>query len=516
MAIFKTRHWYAATLIGVASTCGATEAAAQCETDLREEITDTTLPGSGLFGGAIAVDGDRLVGGAIIANTFGQAPVFELDDTGVWQLEHILQPWDLQASAMFFGREVAIAGDHIAVAATDWELIAVPTGAVFTYRFDGTQWVPQDLLAPSLWPFDESSFGSAIALEGNRLIVGDPLYDSEGTNAGLVWVYEFDGSNWVETQTLSPTDSDRAGDLFGSCLALDGDQLFVGSTGDADPSGLGAGYLYRYIGGAWVEVTEIVPSELVYGFGGSAELDGDLLFARHTAAGTTNEYVVSVYERHGSTWSVSDTIIPPVLEANDLFGDTISSSGRFVAIGAPFYDVNGVEGAGAMFVYEMIGGEAFFLTQIEAEIASATDGFAESGAMVGNAIFVGIPNQEVSGVPNVGAVNLYEHHCGPTLLPDPPQLIGGTQVTFTMYNGNPRQYAWLLASVTGENFSYVPPLGLYVGLDQPQVLGRARTDANGEASWTRQVPNTTVAFDVWFQAVQHESITHVIELEVLP
>lgn len=79
----------------------------------------------------------------------------------------------------------------------------------------------------------DSSFGSALSLDENTLVVGKPSHRiGAGTSiasTGAAYVYEraSDGSPWVRTEVLAPG-SDISED-FGASLSLSGDRLVIGA-----------------------------------------------------------------------------------------------------------------------------------------------------------------------------------------------------------------------------------------------------------------------------------------------
>ncbi len=69
------------------------------------------------------------------------------------------------------------------------------------------------------------SFGNAVVVDGDALIVGEP---NNTFRSGTVYVYRKVGGAWVEASRVTSPQSERA-DGFGALLALDGNTLFVAS-----------------------------------------------------------------------------------------------------------------------------------------------------------------------------------------------------------------------------------------------------------------------------------------------
>ncbi len=83
-------------------------------------------------------------------------------------------------------------------------------------------------------------FGSSIAVDGDRIVVGEfPI----GGEVGAAYVYRFDGASWAEEKTL--TAKDGAGDDSITSVTLNGDVIVGGvSSDDENGTGAGAGYLF--------------------------------------------------------------------------------------------------------------------------------------------------------------------------------------------------------------------------------------------------------------------------------
>jgi hypothetical protein len=106
-------------------------------------------------------------------------------------------------------------------------------GAVDVYRF-----TPR----PGAWQFHSSSssradpetyahFGSAVAVDGDLLVVGAPLKDTtQGVDAGQIYVFRYNAgtSTWAQEQKLLPSVG-IASDHFGSAVAVSGNLALAGS-----------------------------------------------------------------------------------------------------------------------------------------------------------------------------------------------------------------------------------------------------------------------------------------------
>ena len=95
-----------------------------------------------------------------------------------------------------------------------------------------------------------------MALSGDTLLVSASEEDVNDADQGSVYVYERNAggpNQWDEVAVLRAGDG-RTFDRFGRSVAIDGDTIVIGATGD-DDAGLGSGsaFVFQRIEGQWVE-----------------------------------------------------------------------------------------------------------------------------------------------------------------------------------------------------------------------------------------------------------------------
>ena len=186
------------------------------------------------FGESVALEGDRLVVGAVIeappegSELYSHAVyVFERDAAGRWGQTAKLSPPG-EGGLDRNGVSVGLSGDRI-VAGIDTQ---EDSAYVYERRDDGS-WTSAATLTPTLLPrtFGRDGDGfeaMTIDLDGDRVVMGG--YNTYGGTApGSVFVFERDGAgSWTEVERLRSPDS-SPGDQFGSAISLDGDGLVVGA-----------------------------------------------------------------------------------------------------------------------------------------------------------------------------------------------------------------------------------------------------------------------------------------------
>ena len=319
---------------------------------------------SGQFGYATAVDDERAIVGAYSFRTNsatvpGAAFIYEQQADGTWQKQTLLLASD-GTSADQFGWSVAIDGDRAIVGAPFFG----PSndrgngGAAYIYerQSDGT-WQEQAALKPSGGDaFDE--FGHSVAIDGDLAIVGDYRNEAKGQDAGAAYVYErqSDGT-WIEQTQLLASDG-RLTDQFGWAVALDGNRVIVGAPSSQRGRPTGAAYIYeRQNNGAWQEQAKLLASNGETGdqFGSSVAIDGSrvVIGAPQSKAAMLNVAGAAyVYDRQSNgTWTEQAQLLASDPSTGDRFGNSVALAGDRIMVGAPGDDNQG-SNAGAAYLFK--------------------------------------------------------------------------------------------------------------------------------------------------------------------
>lgn len=304
------------------------------------------------FGNSVSISQNgALVGAFNVGNSGagafdgGGAVYFFRCITGVWMLEAKLQPSNV-APAYWFGSYIT-QYDRVAL------ITAVGGVAAHVYRFDGLAWKEEAKLSPSDSPSGKG-FGNSASLHNDTAMIGAHLTDDNGENSGAVYVYQFDGSSWIETAKLTASDA-AAGDRFGVAVSLDGDVAVVGALG-ADDNGFGSGaaYVFRHNGDSWLEEAKLTPADGAAndGFGISVQIEGEMIAigAWGTTHGT-NPGAVYVFKLDGMGWQEEAKLNPSDSQTALLFGNSISLHEGHLLVGAMGHTEGGVR-SGAAYLYQ--------------------------------------------------------------------------------------------------------------------------------------------------------------------
>lgn len=156
-------------------------------------------------------------------------------------------------------------------------------------------------------------------------------------------------------QKISASDGDR-GDVFGSALALSADHLVVGASLDDDgANGAGSAYIFRLDGTEVAKLTAEDPA-FVDRFGNAVAISGDDVLVGSFQDDDNGGSSGSVFH-YGTDGSLKRKLITSDGGTNDTFGNSVAiADGRLLG-GAPAAPVVGQNSAGAVYSYDMTGGD---------------------------------------------------------------------------------------------------------------------------------------------------------------
>ena len=212
-------------------------------------------------------------------------------------------------SGNYFGTSVALDGSRAIVGASGEASCGVGAGAAYIFELaDSTgYWHEKARLIPS--DCEEGlAFGRKVALDGNvALVAGTQEYfGTERSNA--VYVFERnDTGNWTQTGRLTSTGHNREGPA-GAAVAVHDDRILFTTAGDATRGNQlhGTAYIYEKINDTWSLKQRVTGSDDVSTgiFGGSATLHLDRLAVAGSAYFSRRAGSVYLFEsdREGS-WS---------------------------------------------------------------------------------------------------------------------------------------------------------------------------------------------------------------------
>ncbi|HWP38130.1 MAG TPA: choice-of-anchor B family protein [Gemmatimonadales bacterium] len=347
------------------------------------------------FGTAIAVEGNELfITRTGVVPNFPMPPaergaviVFRQSGDGGWTEAGTLTV-DEATLGDRFGTSLAVQANFLVVGAPGHGA----AGAAWVFEKRGGEWTRVAMLAPPPDAVAEE-FGLQVAISGQTVIVSAPSRDS---SRGTVYAFRRDASGtWSGPVTVGA--GAEPNDRFGRAIALSGDRLLVGVPGpviaapppQAPPTALrprpGAAVVFRAApDGRWVEEARLsFGADSAIGFGFGVHLtDTEALIGAPGRQGA-----VYVFRRSGTTWTPAGKILAAQPEAGTYFGFTLARAGRTVLVGAR--EAN--QGAGRVHVFDPNGDGWREVQQLTTPKAGLGAQFGGSMAASGDLAVIGSP-----------------------------------------------------------------------------------------------------------------------------
>jgi len=305
------------------------------------------------FGAELASDGRTLVvhptkGFWVGDRRRGQLFVYERGASG-WELVAQLRPFDDPGPlGGHFSGALAVAGDWIFAGAEGDSFNGERAGAVYTYRRTDAGWQPSAALRPADGEAGDR-FGFQLDVEADTLVC-TALFDE--IVSGSVYVFERSGDAWLERQKLV-AGPHPPGVNFGNALALDGDRLVIGvPLGGRD--GPGTVQIFERGSGVWTRAATLTAPGAPVLFGRELAASAgavlvEALFEQERSAILLP--VVQVFRREGGEWRNTAELHSP--DSQEL-GMRLATSGDLLAIAGPLDDQRALD-AGAVSLYSLSG-----------------------------------------------------------------------------------------------------------------------------------------------------------------
>jgi Tol biopolymer transport system component len=212
------------------------------------------------------------------------------------------------------------------------------------------------LIAPDGAVSDE--FGVSVGISAGTIVIGADQADMPGRpQQGAVYVFVQNGASWVHQAKLTAAEG-QSQDLFGLAAAIEGDTILIGAPTDGR-MGIGAAYVFRRNGNVWAQQSRLVPGDGANddNFGGSVAVRGDVIAIGSSGddlGSQIDQGSVVRFVRDGNGWARTNKITAVDGSAGDAFGFSVAIDGSRIAVGVPFDDFNARIDQGSAYVYEFL------------------------------------------------------------------------------------------------------------------------------------------------------------------
>ena len=269
-----------------------------------------------------------------------------------------------------------------------------------------------DLCVPDVSATDEP--GMTLEVLGQYILIGYPGTDNPD-NCGLIEIRDLSFTLIRTITKPSIYDDPVAGDMLGfSVKWIDSDYFLASSPGRTVDGIASAGevYLFDATDGTVIQrYTNPNPGEGDL-FGAGIEIQGDyvLINSMPEVEDPRNSGAVSVFEMDFTGNTPDAACLGSFMTFKNHFGTSVAAMGENVLIGAPDADFQGVIDAGRAYLMSPDSGWPILTLSTESTADGPGDGdqFGYQVAAAGNNILVSAPGRTVDGVDGAGAVFLFD------------------------------------------------------------------------------------------------------------
>lgn len=311
----------------------------------------------GRFGFDVSISGNFLIvgtpGDTVNGMFSGSAYIFKKTGTN-WIKQAKLVPDDGE-SEDWFGRCVSINGDYAIVSAYKDDDNGPESGSAYIFQRNDTIWTQQSKLL-AINGSEDDQFGYSVSITDSFAVVGARYYDySTPYNDGAVFVFNYNGLEWIADTMLVPSDGD-SGDWFGFSVHSSGNNIIVGANRN-DDNGMqsGSAYVFTRNGESWFQETKLIASD-----GSQDDLFGSSVYISNNQAvvssigDTENGFQsgsVYIFQKDNNLWLEESKVIPIDGAPQDWFGVDVLIIDDIILVGADGNDDFG-QGSGSVYVFK--------------------------------------------------------------------------------------------------------------------------------------------------------------------
>lgn len=306
------------------------------------------------FGTSVSMDGDFVAIGCpkkMIFTNSNQGAVFIYQRMGNSWVEKFTLTAPDGAANDGFGNTVQLNGDRVIVGCKNDDINGnVDQGSAYVFVRNSYFWELQSKLLTPLGSANDL-FGTSVAIDGQRAVVGSPLDDDNLVDQGSIHVFQYNGNSWVLDTVIY---SDIAEGHFGHSVAINKDWIMSGCPME-DKNGLedvGSVFWYKYESSSWnkwLKTYHLEPkAEGRYGIAVAMTADNAAVGSYPAQITVFLKQTVTVFRYESGCYLTQKEIINSDFDISGIFGSSVAVSSQFVLCGDPYQDF----GLGRIYFYE--------------------------------------------------------------------------------------------------------------------------------------------------------------------
>lgn len=274
------------------------------------------------------------------------------------------------------GAAVAIAGQRALVGAPEADGTGQETGAAYVYDIASGQHIAE-LVADDGARWDD--FGWAVSLAGNMAIVGAPNANNVNTFSGVAYV--FDATSGAQLSRVVPSTQTHNAN-FGFAIAMQGTHAVIGAPGS------GLCYLYDLSDPANpVELAVFEPALQCSGFGGYVAVDRNTVAVATWDPFDPRAFVFDITDPHNPVEVATLALRNDANYWDHRYGTRIDISDGVVIVGTYNYQSNSLSNEGTASLFDAATGQQ--IGTIHQPLIAGYDFFGYSAAISDNVAAVG-------------------------------------------------------------------------------------------------------------------------------
>lgn len=209
---------------------------------------------------------------------------------------------------------------------------------------------------------DGDEFGVSVSISGDTAVIGADWDDDNGDDSGSAYIFQFNGSSWVEKAKLLASDGEEY-DGFGWSVGISGDIAVIAAPDDI-ANGYISGSAYIFAPNAvdpnnWDEVAKLVPSDGWHRdwFGFEVGISGDTIIIGSpcdddNGSSSGSVYVFTPNDVDPNNWDQVTKLLASDGASPDSLGQSVGISGNIVIAGAPEDSDNGYK-SGSAYIFAL-------------------------------------------------------------------------------------------------------------------------------------------------------------------